>query len=353
MIREKIVPREDLAPVVAALRAEGKRVGLTNGVFDILHAGHIDYLERARGICDCLIVSVNTDRSVKDYKDPGRPIVGEQDRAFAVAALQCVDYVTFHDERRMRTTLEILKPTYYIKGGDYKPEQMTSRDVVEAHGGEIKILPLKPGFSTTAVIEKIVALYGVKAASVPLAADPTPRPCVFLDRDGVLNEEVHFLKHRDEVRMIDGVGEALARLREAGYRLVVVTNQSGIGLGYVTEKEFYHCNSALLGQIARAGGSIDKFYYSPYSFADNAPCRKPGTAMIEAAAKDLNLDLSRSWIVGDRATDIACGKAAGLGTILVYTGSLKPGDPCDPEPDHRCAGLGEAADIILGVKGAA
>jgi D-glycero-D-manno-heptose 1,7-bisphosphate phosphatase len=285
---------------------------------------------------------------VREYKDPGRPIIGEAERAFAVAALQCVDWVTFHDERRMRDTLEILKPTYYIKGGDYTPEQLTSRDVVEAHGGEVRILPLMPGLSTTGVIEKIVAAYGVLAARVPLAnGDPSPRPCVFLDRDGVLNEEVHFLKEPKEMRMIAGVGEALARLRAAGFRLVVVTNQSGIGLGYLTEKDFLHCNSALLTQVARAGGAIDKFYFSPYSYADDAPCRKPGTAMIEAAATDLNLDLSRSWIVGDRASDIACGKAAGLKTVLVHTGSLKRGDPCDPEPDFRCADLGEAADIIL------
>ncbi len=347
MIRDKIKSREELAPLVAAWRAQGKRVGLTNGVFDLLHAGHIDYLERARELCDVLIVSVNTDRSVREYKEPGRPLVAQDDRAFAVAALQCVDFVTFHDERRMRGTLELLRPTYYIKGGDYTPEQMTSRDAVEAYGGEVKIIPLKPGYSTTALIEKIVATFGTPIISVPLERDPTPRPCVFLDRDGVLNEEVHFLKDPSEVRMIEGVGEALARLREVGFRLVIVTNQAGIGLGYLTEKDFFHCNSALMAQISRAGGAIDRVYYSPYSIVENAPCRKPGTGMIDAAARDLNLDLTRSWMVGDRASDIAAGKNAGLKTILVHTGSLKPGDPCDPEPDYRCADLSEAARIIL------
>lgn len=346
MIRDKILAREALAPRVEQWRAEGKRVGLTNGVFDILHAGHLEYIEEARRRCDVLIVSLNTDRSVAEYKDPGRPLIGQEDRAFAVAALQCVDWVTFHDERRMRTTLEIIKPTYYIKGGDYSTAQLTSRDVVEKYGGEVLLIPLKPGYSTTAFIERVVERYGVNPVSHTLPSDGAPRPAVFLDRDGVLNEEVHFLKYPEEVRMVEGVAEGLRALREMNFQLVVVTNQAGIGLGYITEKDFLRCNSALLRQINAAGGVLDRFYYCPHSLSEDCPCRKPRPLMIQKAAAEMNLDLERSWIIGDRDTDIECGRNAGVRPILIHTGFLKESDPCVPEPDYRCADLREAARII-------
>lgn len=346
--REKILPREELAPRVAQWRAEGKRVGLTNGVFDLLHAGHVEYLEAARAICDILIVSINTDASARELKGQGRPFNSLDDRALTLAALACVDWVTFHPEQRMRETLELLRPTYYIKGGDYSPERLTSRDVVERYGGEARILPLRPGISTTEIVERILAVRAAPPARyVERAAPAAPRPAVFLDRDGTLNEEVYYLRAASEIRMIAGAGSALAALRAAGFLIVSVTNQAGIGMGYITEKEFLRCNSELCRQMAAEGGAIDRFYYSPYSIAENSPCRKPGTGMIDLAVEEMRIDRARSWIVGDRASDIECGRRAGLRTVLVETGSLRSGDPCDPEPDFRCPSIREAAGIIL------
>ncbi len=349
MIREKIVRREELAPRVAAWRAEGKIVGFTNGVFDILHAGHIEYLETARARCDVLIVSLNTDISARRRKGPGRPINNEADRAYAVAALSCVDWVTFHSEDTMRESLELLRPSLYIKGGDYRPDQLSSRDVVRAHGGDVLIIPFREGYSTSRLIDTILGLHGADARIVEYPRDPSPSPAVFFDRDGTLNVEAHFIKLPSEIRLIPGSGRALGRLRKAGYRLVIATNQAGIGMGYITEKDFLRCMSELMRQISIEGGAIDRTYYSPYSIADQSPCRKPGAAMLEKAAEEMNLDLGRSWMVGDRPSDIECGRRAGARTILVHSGTLGPGDPCTPEPDFRCADVAEAAEIILRV----
>ena len=114
---EKIKSRTELARLRPTLRRRGLTVGLTNGVFDLLHAGHVTYLAQARELCDVLIVSLNTDASVRRYKSTHRPLVPLAERQRVVAALECVQYVTSHGERRMRRTLELLQPDLYIKGG--------------------------------------------------------------------------------------------------------------------------------------------------------------------------------------------------------------------------------------------
>jgi rfaE bifunctional protein nucleotidyltransferase chain/domain len=316
MTEKKIVKRKDLAGIVSRLKKQGKTVGLTNGVFDILHSGHVQYLEDAKRHCDILIVSLNTDRSVKKYKDPERPLVPQKDRARVVAALACVDYVTFHGERRMRKTLEALRPDFYIKGGDYKPEQLTSRDVVEQYGGKILILPLKPGISTTAIVDRALTAYGMNPQSLE-APQPKPAPALFLDRDGVINKDKRYVSDPKDFEFLPGAIEGLRRFQKAGFFLIIITNQGGINLGYYTREDFLRVNLHMLKNLGAAGVFLDKIYFCPHSINENCNCRKPKIGMIRKAQKDLPIIMEKSLFVGDNEIDIVAGKNAGVKTCLI------------------------------------
>ncbi len=151
-----------------------------------------------------------------------------------------------------------------------------------------------------------------------LRAFMPPPPAVFLDRDGTLMEEAHYCSHPDQVRVIAGVPEALRSLKEAGYRLVVVTNQSGIGRGYYTLADF----EAVQARFFELLGTklIDATYFCPEAPEAESPRRKPAPGMVLEAQRDLGLDLARSWLVGDKAIDVQCGRLAGVRPILVRTG---------------------------------
>ncbi|HEV2778909.1 MAG TPA: D-glycero-beta-D-manno-heptose 1-phosphate adenylyltransferase [Actinophytocola sp.] len=144
-----------LAAVVREHRAAGRRIVFTNGCFDVVHRGHVAYLNQAKALGDVLVVAINSDASVAKLKGPGRPVNTAADRAAVLAALSCVDHVTVFDERKPVELLRLLRPEIYAKGGDYTPEMLAETGVVRAYGGEVKILDYVPDHSTSAVIERI------------------------------------------------------------------------------------------------------------------------------------------------------------------------------------------------------
>ena len=157
----KIVTEEQLKQRLQKERRAGRRVVWTNGVFDILHAGHVTYLERAAALGDVLVVGLNTDASVQLNKGPLRPIVPERERARLLAALACVDYVILYGDQSPVELIGRLKPDIYAKGGDYNLETINQpeRWLMERLGGRIELLPGVPGLSTTHIIERILEAY--------------------------------------------------------------------------------------------------------------------------------------------------------------------------------------------------
>ena len=158
--REKIIPWEKLPEWRAAMRANGKKLVVTNGCFDLLHLGHVTYLETARNQGDALLVGVNGDNAVRELKGPERPLNEESDRAAVLAALESVTGVCIFAERLATRFLAAAQPDIYVKGGDYtlatvNPEE---RQAVEQSGGRIVFVPFVPGKSTTALLEKIASL---------------------------------------------------------------------------------------------------------------------------------------------------------------------------------------------------
>jgi len=158
--RDKIIAWDKLLAWRAALRASGKKLVVTNGCFDILHLGHVSYLESARNLGDALLVGINGDDSARQLKGPGRPVNSEADRAAVLAALASVDGVCIFADKSAAKFLSAARPDIYVKGGDYTPDTLNreERRLVESAGGKIVILPLVPGKSTTALLEKISRL---------------------------------------------------------------------------------------------------------------------------------------------------------------------------------------------------
>ena len=141
--------------LVSRLRAAGRMVVFTNGVFDLLHPGHVRYLQYARSLGDALIVGVNSDRSVRSNKGPDRPITREAERAEILAALTCVDAVVIFDGATPHDIIAAIQPDVLVKGADWAENAIVGRDIVEARGGRVVRVPVEEGHSTTAIIKKI------------------------------------------------------------------------------------------------------------------------------------------------------------------------------------------------------
>jgi rfaE bifunctional protein nucleotidyltransferase chain/domain len=155
MSKKKIIPRHSLKSLGSKLRGLRKKIVFTNGTFDILHLGHVTYLEKAKSFGDVLVIGVNSDASVKSYKNPDRPINPEKDRMAVLAALECVDYVVLFTEPTPLNLICALRPHVLAKGADWKKSQIAGAKETESWGGKVKLVKLVPGRSTTKVIEKM------------------------------------------------------------------------------------------------------------------------------------------------------------------------------------------------------
>jgi D,D-heptose 1,7-bisphosphate phosphatase len=179
---------------------------------------------------------------------------------------------------------------------------------------------------------------------------------IFLDRDGTLIEDPGYLNHPDQVVLLDGVAEALIELRGMGYKLIVVTNQSAVARGIITEKILGDIHDRLRQLLAEKGAYLDEIYYCPYhpdgvvpKYSKESELRKPDPGMLLAAAEDMNIDLSQSWSIGDSSRDIEAGLRAGCKTILVTHHSrykTSYDGPTETKPDYKSVNMKEAVNII-------
>lgn len=184
---------------------------------------------------------------------------------------------------------------------------------------------------------------------------------VFLDRDGTLNEEVHYLHRPEDMHLLEGVQQALRRLKEAGFKLVVITNQAGVARGYYTEEDVKLLHGYMNEILSAEGARIDGFYYCPHhpvhgigSYKKDCSCRKPGIGMFLQAEKQFAVDKAHSYMIGDKLLDTQAGKNYGVTSILVGTGYGKElyeagraGTDEEPSYDYYAEDLSQAADWIL------
>jgi len=158
-VKQKIKARKGLLKIIKDLKAQGKRIVFTNGCFDLLHIGHVRYLEEAKTLGDVLVVGVNSDTSVRKLKGPKRPILPEEERAEILSGLGCVDYVTLFDEIDPLKLITSLHPDVLVKGGDWAKEQIVGKEVVQRSGGEVFIIPFVKRASTSNLIQTILKRY--------------------------------------------------------------------------------------------------------------------------------------------------------------------------------------------------
>ncbi|HYR26776.1 MAG TPA: D-glycero-beta-D-manno-heptose 1,7-bisphosphate 7-phosphatase [Aquabacterium sp.] len=337
---DKVCAREDAAQRVAALP---KPVVFTNGVFDVLHRGHVNYLHEARALGGSLVVAVNSDASARMLgKGPDRPLNKAEDRAAVLAGLASVSLVTFFDERTPVELIKEVRPDLYVKGGDYDMETLEETRVVRSWGGDAVAISFVDGYSTTSLVKRI------------RAGESAGRKAAFLDRDGVINLDRAYVHRWDEFEFVPGAVEAMRRLREAGYTLVVVTNQSGLARGMYTEAQYQALTAQMRQVLAEAGAEVAGVYHCPHhpkgkvpELAVDCDCRKPEPGMILQAAQDLGLSLADSIMVGDKPSDIQAARAAGVGKAYIVQSDNDESTDDLAGADAAYADLRSCVDALL------
>ncbi|MEK7540623.1 MAG: D-glycero-beta-D-manno-heptose 1,7-bisphosphate 7-phosphatase [Patescibacteria group bacterium] len=329
----KIKSQKEIIKIAQKLRDNEKKIVTYNGSFDILHFGHIKSLEEAKKQGDILIILLNSDNSVRRYKGPNHPVNLEKERAEVLSVIEYVDYVVNFDEINPKVILEKIKPDIHCNGSDWGIN-CVERSVVEENGGKIHILKWQKGFSTSSLVEKI--------------RDINLKPeikAVFLDRDGTINiNEPEYIHKIEDFKFVPGAISALKKLSRTGYKIIIITNQSGIARGYYSEKELKVLHNWMLKELKNKRVRIDKIYYCPHGPDDNCFCRKPKIGMFLQAVKDFNINLSKSWFIGDDTRDVMAGREANIKTVKI--GGRMP-KSLKLEPNYYAKNILEAVNIVL------
>lgn len=329
----KIKTQDEIIKLTHDFKIQGKKIVTYNGSFDLLHAGHVLSIKEAKSQGDILIILLNSDKSIHCYKSSKRPIVSQENRAELLAALEDVDFVIIFDEINPKSILDKIKPDIHCNGSDWG-KNCIEREVVEKNGGKIYILKWSAGLSTSNLIKKIIDSY-----EEPLVK------AIFLDRDGTINHNKDGYIHKKENFVFtESCLEALHKLTDSNYKIVIITNQSGIGRGYFREEDLEKLHEWMVSELKGNGVRVDRIYYCPHHPEDNCDCRKPKVEMLMQAVKDLDISLNDSWMIGDDERDVMMGREANLKVIKI---GPKMSKDLKLEPNFYARDLQRAVDIIL------
>lgn len=332
-MNKKIKTQKEIGKILQRLKKQKKKIVTVCGSFDILHLGHIKFFQEAKQQGDVLIVMLNSDKSIRMYKGFNRPINSQKERAEVLAALESVDFIIIFNEINPRKVLEKIKPHIHCQGANWG-KNCIERKIVEKHGGKISVFKLKRGFSTTDMIKK----------RIKIEKNPSSK-AVFLDRDGTINiNNPEYVHTKKDFKLTLYAIQALRKLTNSNYKIIIVTNQSGIGRGYFTEQDLKDLHKWMIQGFKKKNIRIDKIYYCSHYPKENCSCRKPKPGMIFQAVKDIDIDLSKSWIIGDKDEDILMGREVNLKTIKI---GKKLAKELKIDAHYYVKNLLEAVKIIL------
>lgn len=314
---KKILPPKKIASLINKLKSRGKIVGLCQGGFDLLHHGHIKHFELAKKLCDVLVVSITSDKFVSSRKGLGRPIYTDKIRAYMVASIECVDYVTISDFRLGVKVIRLLKPSIYIKGSDYinktTPGIIAERNAIKEVGGEIRYTD--SFFSTTEVINYIKNKIKTKEILICIDRDGT-----LIQNDNFFGQEKNWKK---QIKLNDKVINFLSYL-QTKYKTtkIVVSNQAGVARNLFNSKRVEEINRYLDRILFLRGIKIDCWEYCPFidsrhalehlklnlnpKYIQEKTKRKPSPEMVFDGLKRLNKkidDFDGIIVIGDREED--------------------------------------------------
>lgn len=330
----KIKNVSELKKLIKKAKAKKQRIVALSGSFDILHTGHINSFKEAKSLGNILIILLNSDKSIKKYKGPKRPILKDKDRATILSAIEFIDYIVMFDDINPKKILQEIKPDIYCQGCDWG-KFCVEKEAVEKNGGEIHILKWEKGYSSSKLIQKILNAY----------SQPTIK-AVFLDRDGTINENNPEYIHKiEDFRFKPKAIKGLKKFSESDYKLIIISNQSGIGRSMYTDKEVKKLHDWLISELARHKVKIDGIYYCPHKPEDNCACRKPKIGLLLKAVKDFDISLNDSWMIGDENKDVLAGKEANIKTIQIKNNSKI--EKTNFLPNFFADDLLDAAEIIL------
>ncbi|MFO8016581.1 MAG: D-glycero-beta-D-manno-heptose 1,7-bisphosphate 7-phosphatase [Candidatus Woesearchaeota archaeon] len=337
-LQDKLRPIREISSIASSLRKEEKKIVTLNGSFDLIHSGHIYLIQEARKQGDVLVIGLNSDRSYGQYKDERGPIMGEMHRAAIISAMQDVDYVVLFDETTPIKFIEAVKPHVHCNGAEYEEDCVEAQAVREVGGRLHLIREADEGgdkISTTGIMERIAERFG-----------SGKRKAVFLDRDGILNADKGYVFRPEDFEFVEGSVDALKYLKSKGYILVIITGQSGIGRGKYSLDDMKRFNRHLMDMYGREGITFDRIYYCPHHPDEGCDCRKPGFQLWQKAKKELNIDMAKSWTIGDKLDDCKAGKKAGTRTILLESDYTSGDDKDRRYVDRTAKSMHEIKDMI-------
>ncbi len=304
-----------------------KKIGAISGSFDVLHEGHKHSLSYCIKNVDFLFVLINTDQSVKTYKGDERPIQNLDERLKTLEKFfKNIFFVPF-EELIPNNVLRIIKPNIYFLSSEWINNPV-EKHVLNSIGCEIKEHPELDGISTSNNNDNV----------------DTSRGAVFLDRDGTINEDVGYLKSVEDIKISKSNLLALSNISQLDLFNIIVTNQSGVGYGYLSHEKMIEINNSILQIINLSGGRIDKIYFDTSTKENPSLLRKPNIGMILKAREDFNISLKKSWIIGDKDSDIELGKKCNMKTIHIENNQYEYKSLF--KPDYYVKNLNEAYEII-------
>mgnify|MGYP001183041026 CR=1 FL=1 len=285
-------------------------ITFTNGVFDLLHIGHIDSLKKGKEKNTKLVVGLNSNYSVyKLDKGPNRPIQDHFQRAITLISLECVDYVVIFNEVNPIDLIKRIKPENYFKGGDYNIHDLMEAEILKSWGGKTKIIPTTEFFSTS----NLLSNYNSKK-----------KRAFFFDRDGIINKDTGYIDSIDRFELYPEIYPLLETSKSHGFLNIIITNQSGIARGRFSIDQYNQLNEHMLNLVNAKSKLIDDTFFCPHheegliqEYSIRCTCRKPNPGMIFSASMKYNISLKNSFLIGDKISDVISGRDAGIKNLFL------------------------------------